>query len=403
MTVNNKKRTQGIRKIISDIYSYQIDKYLLKLLKFFLKKRPLKDVILIESHNDFDCNGGAFFDFLVKNGYNEKYKIVWLLKHPEKKPIDLPINVECYPLLKPSIKKDYYNIVAKFMTFDSWPLHKQNSLQKSFFFTHGCGGLKNVKGAMIIPDDVDYILLQSETYAPIQAEQYSLSYPSDRLVYLGYPAHDVLHNANKTEIKKVTNKEYNKVIIWMPTFRKGGGKGRNDSTKEQPLGIPLIESLSEYTVLNEFLKDNDAFLIIKLHPMQDLENVKIKSMSNIEVLTGDDVKNKDIDNYRLLPCTDAMISDYSGIAYEYLQLDKPIAYVLEDMKEYKLGFVLDDIDPILAGQKIFVFKDLLNFIQDVVRGEDKFYEKRHKVRKYIYKYHDGNSCQRIADFMGLKK
>ena len=137
--------------------------------------------------------------------------------------------------------------------------------------------------------------------------------------------------------------------------------------------------------------------------MQDLKNVKIKSMSNIEVLTGDDVKNKDIDNYRLLPCTDAMISDYSGIAYEYLQLDKPIAYVLEDMKEYKLGFVLDDIDPLLAGQKIYVFKDLLNFIKDVVRGEDKFYEKRHKVRKYIYKYHDGNSCQRIADFMGLKK
>ena len=91
-----------------------------------LKNKRLKDIIMIESHNDFDCNGGAFYDFLIKNGYNKKYKIIWLLKHPERKPKTLPENVECYPLFKPNIKKDYYNVVSKYFTADNTCLRKQN-------------------------------------------------------------------------------------------------------------------------------------------------------------------------------------------------------------------------------------------------------------------------------------
>lgn len=98
-----------------------------------------------------------------------------------------------------------------------------------------------------------------------------------------------------------------------------------------------------------------------------------------------------------------MLSDYSGIAYEYLQLDKPIAYVLDDMNEYKLGFVTEDIDSLLAGEKIFSFEDFLGFIDDVVNEDDKYKVKREQIRDYIYKYHDGKSCERIAKFMGLKK
>lgn len=390
-----------IRHVIKVIYSYKIDHIICRVMSLVLKNKRLKDIIMIESHNDFDCNGGAFYDFLIKNGYNKKYKIIWLLKHPERKPKTLPENVECYPLFKPNIKKDYYNVVSKYFTADNTCLRKQNPMQKSFFFSHGCGGLKNIKGEMRIPDDIDYILIQSEKYARIQAEQYSIPYPSERLVYLGYPTHDVLHDADGSEIKKVTNHEFNKIIIWMPTFRKGAG--RNDSIITQNLGIPLIETLEQYEKLNQFMKENNSLLIIKLHPMQDLLDLKIRPMSNITVLTGEDVKSKNIDNYRLLPCTDALISDYSGIAYEYLQLNKPIAYVLSDMKEYKLGFVVEDIDSLLAGPKIFNYDDLIDFISKVVNNKDEYKKTRLNVKNFIYKYNDGNSCKRIADFMGLIK
>lgn len=403
MKLIKKIRTDGLCKTCRDIYEYQIDECIIRVLKVILRNKPLKNIIVIESHNDFDCNGGAFYDFLIENEYNKKYKIVWLLKHPDKKPEKLPPNVECVSLFKPSIKKDYYNVIAKYFTSDNYNLKKQRPEQKFYFFSHGCGGLKNVKGKMIIQDDFDYILFQSEKYAPIQAEQYSLKYPSDRIVYLGYPAHDVMYKSDRNEINKVVSKKYDKVIIWMPTFRRGGGTGRNDSLIEQPLGIPLLRKKDQYLFLNNYLKKRNSFLIIKLHPMQDLTNLKIRSMSNISVLTGEKVKQKHIDNYRLLPCTDAMLSDYSGIAYEYLQLDKPIAYVLDDMNEYKLGFVTEDIDSLLAGEKIFSFEDFLGFIDDVVNEDDKYKVKREQIRDYIYKYHDGKSCERIAKFMGLKK
>lgn len=403
MKLIKKIRTDGFIKTCKDIYEYQIDKYIVKMFKSILRNKPLQDIIVIESHNDFDCNGGAFYDFLIENEYNKKYKIVWLLKHPDKKTKKLPPNVECVSMFKPSIKKDYYNVIAKYFTSDNYNLKKQRLEQKFYYFSHGCGGLKNVKGKIIIQDDFDYVLFQSEKYAPIQSEQYSLKYPSKRIVCLGYPTHDVMYKADGNEINKVVSKKYDKVIIWMPTFRRGGGIGRNDSLIEQPLGIPLLRKLDQYVLLNNYLKKRNSFLIIKIHPMQDLTNLKIKNMSNISVLTGEEVKQKHIDNYRLLPCTDAMISDYSGIAYEYLQLDKPIAYVLDDMNEYKLGFVTEDIDSLLAGEKIFSFEDFLGFIDDVVNEDDKYKVKREQIRDYIYKYHDGKSCERIAKFMGLKK
>jgi hypothetical protein len=395
-------KKNGIKHTLEIFYQYKIDVIIQKIMSLFFRRKKLKDIIVIESHNDFDSNGGAFYEYLIKNEYNKKYKIVWLLKHPEFRPKTLPKNVTWVPLFKPSFKKNYYCFVAKYFTCDCHMVKKQRSDQKAIFFGHGAGSLKNVKGSVIIPEYIDYILTPSELYAPIHANQCSLHYPCDRLVYLGFPAHDVLHSYDKSELLKVTDKQFNKVIIWMPTFRKGGGFKRNDSTKEQALGIPLLQCLDEFNELNKYLKSNNSLLIIKIHPMQDLSELKIKSLSNILVLTGEDVKKKGIDNYRLLPCTDGLISDYSSVAYEYLQVDKPIAYVLDDMNEYKLGFVVDDIDRLLAGQKIFTIDDMMSFINNVVNGKDEFAEKRHQVRDFIYKYNDANSCERIVNFLNLK-
>ena len=120
MKLIKKIRTDGFCKTCRDIYEYQIDECIIKALKVILRNKPLKNIIVIESHNDFDCNGGAFYDFLIENEYNKKYKIVWLLKHPDKKPGKLPSNVECVSLFKPSIKKDYYNVIAKYFTSDNY-------------------------------------------------------------------------------------------------------------------------------------------------------------------------------------------------------------------------------------------------------------------------------------------
>ena len=314
-------KKNGIKHTLEIVYVYKLEDILERLMYLVTRNIELKDTIMIESHNDFDCNGGAFYNYLIKNGYNRKYKIVWLVR--KKVTDDLPENVETVPLYGPNLRKAYYVCTSKYFTFDCENVRKMRDNQIMVYCSHGAGGLKNAKGKLHLPPYVDYILVQSKAYAPIQANQWSVTYPDKRIIAIGYPAQDIFFDESKSdEIRKITSRKYKKVILWMPTFRKGGGYHRNDSRKEQKLGIPLIETQEQYLKLNNYLAENDVFLIIKIHPKQDLENLKIKDESNIKVLTGETVKKLEIDNYALMKCADALISDYSGAAYEYLQLTK---------------------------------------------------------------------------------
>lgn len=393
-------KKNGIRHTLEIVYVYKLEDILERLMYLVTRNIELKDTIMIESHNDFDCNGGAFYNYLIKNGYNRKYKIVWLVR--KKVTDDLPENVETVPLYGPNLRKAYYVCTSKYFTFDCENVRKMRDNQIMVYCSHGAGGLKNTKGKLHVPPYVDYILVQSKAYAPIQANQWSVTYPDKRIIAIGYPAQDIFFDESKSdEVRKITSRKYKKVILWMPTFRKGGGYHRNDSRKEQKLGIPLIETQEQYLKLNNYLAENDVFLIIKIHPKQDLENLKIKDESNIKVLTGETVKELEIDNYALMKCADALISDYSGAAYEYLQLDRPIGYVLDDVDDYIAGFVVEDIHTLIAGAEIYNFEQLESFIVNVVSENDSFKERREKIRNYIYEYHDANSSKRLAELLGL--
>ncbi len=394
-------KEKGIKRAIEVLWKYKIEILLEKTIHIYTKNKPLQNKILIESHNDFDCNGGAFYNYLIENGYNQKYKIVWLVRKKIKN--ELPINVETVPLYKPSIRKAYHMCTAKYFTYDCEFGEKVRDDQIVVYCSHGAGGFKKAKGKICIPDNVNYILGQSEEYAPIQTEQWSLKWPNERMVFIGYPAHDTFFIEDKTELNKITKERYNKVILWMPTFRKGIAYKRNDSSKEQKLGIPLIENLDDYNKLNDELKEKAVYLIIKIHPKQDLSNLGIQDLSNIKVLTGDKVKELEIDNYRLMKCADALISDYSSVAYEYLQLNRPIGYVLDDINEYKLGFIVNDIHELMAGHEIYNLEDLNKFIADIIEENDIYKKHREKMRDYIYKYHDGNTSKRLAELLGLSK
>ena len=401
MKVINLINENGFKGAISIIWKYKTGKFLSIIINIFTKNKPLKDEIVIESHDDFDCNGGAFYNYLIENNYNNKYKIIWLVRRKYNK--KLPKNVYMLPLYGPSIRKAYHMCVAKFFTFDCEIINKMREDQVVAYCSHGAGGFKKIKGKMDIPDCVDYLLCESPDYMPIQAEQWSLSVNDKRFVYIGYPCQDIFFHKSNNEFLKISDNKYNKVFLWMPTFRKGGGYKRNDSTKQQKLGIPLFETKEELIKLNEQLKKCNAFLIIKIHPKQDLCGFDLDDLSNMIILTGDKVKKMNIDNYNLIKCADALISDYSAVAFEFLQLNRPIGYTLDDMNDYKIGFVVDDIHKLIAGHEIYNIEELYNFIQEVCEEKDVYKSKREKIRDFTYNYHDGNSSQRLAELFKLEK
>lgn len=394
-------KTNGLKHTIDVIYEYKIDGVFLKLMRLFFKKRPLQNIIVIESHNDFDSNGGAFYHYLIENGYNEKYKIVWLIKN--KKPNNLPSNVICFPLYKPSIMKDYYVYMAKFFSADCVVTGKVREGQKSYYLTHGAFSLKNSKGKIDVPRCADYILIPSECTKKIQENQFNPQ-PQTKMISIGFPVHDQLLKPYEPQLCKFgIDISKRKTIIWMPTFRKGGGYRRNDSRAELPLGIPIVEDGEQLCELNQMLKEHGGLLIIKIHPMQDMSTVHIEEQSNIRLLTGDKCKELGIDNYELLKETDAMISDYSSVAYDYLFLDRPLGYVFSDLNEYKNGLAVEDPLEWMVGPIINDFEELKNFIEDVLDGKDEYESKRVILRKKIFEFDDGNACRRLANHMGLEK
>lgn len=397
----SKFKKKGLKRIITHTIPARANKYSTEFVDWLgykiYKNKPLQDIIIIESHNDFDSHGGAFYDYLIENRYNRKYKIVWFLRN--ECPKNLPANVEGYRYNKPSLKRTYYHCVARYIVCGHYMIPSVREGQKSIYTTHGAFALKDCNGKIILLDDVNFALIPSEEVEKLQAYQYTMKSANGKLVVLGYPCHDVFYDDSPGDLQKITNKSYCKTILWMPTFRQAGD--RHDSKSELPIGIPIFKSIDEYQELNAWLNMRNILLIIKIHPMQNLSKVKVKTESNIIVLNGDAVKKLNVDNYKLMKDVDALISDYSSSSYDFLHLDKPIAYTLDDLQDYELKLPIKNTDDYIGGQKIYSKDEFYLFLQDVADGNDKYAETRKKCFDLIFKYHDGNSCKRLCDFLGL--
>lgn len=365
------------------------------------KNKGLLDCIIIESHNDFDCNGGAFYNYLLKNNLNSKYKIIWLIKNKIKRN-KLPKNVKAYYFKRFSFKKNYYITRAKYLLSDDFVTDRVRSDQISVYCTHGGCTFKNVRGKIVVPSSVNYILSSSKNYDPYMCDNYSIPYPNNRMLHIGFPSNDVFFENTGNEFDKFSNQDYSKRILWMPTFRKGGGTLRNDSDIDYAYGIPLFEEENDFDKLNQILSEENILLVIKLHPMQDLRSTKrIKSYSNIFIADGNDIKRLNVDNYRLMASADAFISDYSSAPYSYILLDRPIAFITSDIDFYKVGFTVDNVLKYMPGNHIDSISDFYDFILQIRNNEDPYKFERRKLVDWLYEVKDGNSCERLASFLGV--
>lgn len=365
------------------------------------KNKDIQNKIIIESHNDFDCNGGPFYDFLIRNGYNKKYRIVWLLKNKCNR--ELPENVFAYKINSPSLKKAYDICTAKVFFADDVVTKKVKEEQINFYLTHGSFGLKDAHGANMAARENDLLLSPSSNVDSIMAYEWSLPFPCEKLIHLGFPSEDIFYSEEiPNEFDKLRIDTTQKIILWMPTFRATNDFNRHDSDEVLPYGIPLITSLEMYKELDQYLKEKGVLLVIKLHPMQNLNLIEeLEETDNIKWLDAKSVKERGMDTFRMMKFSDALLSDYSSVAYSYLHTNNPIGYVLPDMESYKKGVCVDNIDEYLAGPRIIDFKGLKQFISDIAESNDTYKEDRKKLFDFIYEHHDGNSSKRIVEFLKL--
>ena len=365
----------------------------------FYKLKYGKNVILFESHYVFDGNSGALYKYLRSKRKYNKYTFVWLVKGYIDGTVKNTRHDLFFSLENQSGLKKYLCGISKFAFYDDVPIKAGAKSGKTIHLSHGQLALKNIKGIIKTPDYVNYALCISEHYKPYFCQD--IGCPPEKIFICGLPRNDILFSEKVDVSTYFETSRYEKIILWLPTFRKVNWCDRNDETKELPFGIPLFYTEDQIKMIDNFLKDKNILLVLKLHPVQDLGVIQINNVNNIIFIEHQSlIKNRIGTNY-LYPYADAMISDYSSAATDFMLMDKPLAYIIEDQDNYKLKLPQELYNKRTPGTKIKTVDDLKNFLQSVFDGDDEFRNERREFVNYIHTYKDGENCKRIVKMFNI--
>ena len=379
-----------------------------KLIRFFLSIFRIKDRIILESLPTYTDNSKAVYDYLIKNKYNKKYEIIWFCdSNCQIKFHDKNVRVvKVWKLFRKLsfigfFKYMYYLKNAKYIIYCNRGIHKFNKKSIRIFLNHGLP-FKNVSDLKIVTPEVDYVICPSTFFKDVYVKQLHVS--RDKILVLGTPRNDVMFNYKKSQRKfSFINHKYDKIILWMPTFRNHSGYTRNDSDFSFPLGLPVIYSEEELLKMDKLLHENNTLLQIKLHPVQDTSKVMNINLSNIKIISDNDLAENNISLCEYYFYVDAFITDYSGVYYDMLLTNKPIGFTIDDFKEYNAirGFPFDNPLDMMAGMKIKNIQDLRKYFLDVIKQNDEYQKDRKEKIKLFYEKIDGDASKRIIDYFKM--
>ena len=129
------------------------------------------------------------------------------------------------------------------------------------------------------------------------------------------------------------------------------------------------------------------------------------NLSNVKSYTNEKLLKEKTELYSILGVSDALITDFSSVYFDYLLVNKPIAFELADKKAYEngRGFLVENPLDYMPGHKIYNVDDFLKFITDLVNDNDIYKNERDILCDKIHKYKDGKSSERILKMLGLIK
>lgn len=381
----------------------------MKVIRFLFKRLPLKNMILFGGWGDSQReNEMALRDCLVAKGYDKKYKIIWFSDKEVDETIDKQSGYEILHRTKLATYHNvrdifkYYNVLyrSKYLFFENHAKPKVRKKQKNVYLNHGVPPIKQTKYTIILPKSTDICVCTSPEIADIVCEQYTVD--TEKLLYCGNPRFDHLFLEEKYIERFLQGKKYDKIILWVPTFRQHNILlSRWDSNRLYECGIPLIEKIEDFEVINRKLQELNVCLMIKPHPLQDLSFVKVNQLTNIVLLLQEDLNREKIGVNCVIKDVDAMITDYSTISFDFMLLDRPIAYAVDDMEDYNVGFSTESPLDWMPGRHMKNKEEMLLFIEDVCKGIDEKRQERNVVRDKVHINKKGGNSEELIRKLGL--
>ncbi|MDD4548891.1 MAG: CDP-glycerol glycerophosphotransferase family protein [Syntrophomonadaceae bacterium] len=204
----------------------------------------------------------------------------------------------------------------------------------------------------------------------------------------GSPRGDVILASNPAKVSIIQflkeNKKVEKVILYAPTWRKGNEEA-----------IELFSELDRNR-MERCLAVHNAVLLVKWHYVHRALKPVINELKESQIVWLSEEAAPDINE--LLPYVDVLITDYSGVYFDYLLLNRPIIFAPFDLKEYVIGDrdLYEDYDKAIVGPKCENWNDLMNVLDTVLAGKDEFRESRIIAQKKYNTFVDTKNCKRVV-------
>ena len=229
----------------------------------------------------------------------------------------------------------------------------------------------------------DSITATSSHFAKIMAQSFNVD--DSKVKILGHPWSDSLWKDNDkcALLNGLFDLPYeissaDKIVLYAPTWR------ANVNTRIFPFDDFSLEALEDY------LEQNKMVICLRTHQL-DANNIEAyRNCRRILILNEDKVS----DIMEVLNAFDILISDYSGLMFDYLLLDRPLILLPYDKEEYlstrRLTVKFEEIEMIPSPTNFSEFLSTLT----VAANQTTPPEKQTNFKNLCHLHQDADSCRR---------
>lgn len=416
MNILKKMKEKGLRHCFNSafrIVSYTITDSINNLMFTIARSLfPVKNNrIVLESEGDYSDNGQALYFYMQKHGYLDLYEVIWLASNPS----DLKKRYGLKACTKQTSSihwtTNYYLATCKYYIYDHnnrFERIRKRKEQYILYLSHGFG-YKTAKGYDGSKVKTWFDKIVATGNIPAEGSTRFWGFGVDKAVTLGYPRMDYFFS-DLSSVRKTINRAYHfsdftSVILWMPTFRKSNKRELSEEYMTNETGLPLFNTKQELNEFNTFLKQNHILFILKLHHLQADLPIFQSRFSNLLIIKDEELSAKKIQLYQFIALTDALVTDYSSVSVDYMLLNRPIIYTLDDYEEYNKsrGIWPENAIDFMIGYHVYTIGEIKRAILEISSGADIYQKKRNQEIGRFHTYRDGNSSKRILDYLGIKK
>lgn len=332
-------------------------------------------------------------EYIMDN--NLDYQLYWLVDNSKKQSSTLPKNIK-------QISYFSFNAMRELSTAAIWidncrksffPKKKKNQIYIQTW--HGSLPIKKIEAdAPNLPERyvdfakkdsrvIDVILSGSEFKSNI----YKTRFWYDGLILnIGTPRSDIFFNKDKiafadNKVRKYFEIDSNtRVLLYAPTFRKS-------------YSLEIYKLNYDKILQNvKAIYPDDWCIITRLHPNLQKYSEDLQLPANVINATLYP------DMQELLCVSDIVISDYSGLMFDFYLMNKPVFLYCPDLIEYRLQdrdlyFDIEELPFPLANNLNELISNIINFSNDKYRNDIGLFKRK------IGLCEKGNSCKALFNWI----